>query len=393
MIQSVPLKDLAEFDPPVPKDAHRSSDELVAFMPMADLLAENSVAKPKQVRKALEVVNGYSYFQDGDVLIAKITPCFENGKVALAQVEQEHGFGTTEFHVVRAHSDKLFPKYLTHFLRQRWIIAEGERKMTGSAGQRRIPRHFLQNLRIPLPPIEEQRRIAAILDKAEALRARRRQALAKLDTLTQSLFLEMFGDPASNPQKWPIVSLEDVIHSASDGPHVSPSYSDGGIPFLSTRHIRAGQVVWEDMKFISPEDAQIQWKKCKPAKGDVLYTKGGTTGLAAVIDFDEPIAVWVHVALLKPVNSKVDSFWLTAMLNTHYCYVQSQRFTHGIANRDLGLTRMTKIKLYLPPLGRQKEYVRMYGDIKRLRIKARLSLSKFDIAFLSLQHRAFRGEL
>lgn len=178
----------------------------------------------------------------------------------------------------------------------------------------------LGNLRIPFPPFVEQRRIAAILDKADELRAKRRAALEKLDSLTQSIFLDMFGDPATNPKGWPDAVLGDLILCVSDGPHVSPSYARDGIPFLSTRHIRAGQISWEDLKFISAEDAKVHWRKCRPQRGDILYTKGGTTGLAARVDTDRPFAVWVHIALLKPDSAKVEAVWLENMLNSEFCY-------------------------------------------------------------------------
>jgi type I restriction enzyme S subunit len=203
----------------------------------------------------------------------------------------------------------------------------------------------------------------------------------------------MFGDPWRNPKNWPRATLGDVIHSASDGPHVSPRYVEIGIPFLSTRHIRAGSIAWEDLKFIDESDAAYQWKKCRPRRGDLLYTKGGTTGLAAVVDTDRAFAVWVHVALLKPDYSKVDPWWLEAMLNTEYCYRQSQRYTRGIANHDLGLTRMTQIVLLLPPLAKQQMFVKAMEIVRKTRSSYEKSLLHLNTLFASLQHRAFRGEL
>ena len=134
-------------------------------------------------------------------------------------------------------------------------------------------------LQIPLPPLAEQKRIAGILDAADALRAKRREALAQLDTLLQSTFLDMFGDPVTNPMGWEQCVVGDVVHAAKDGPHVSPTYAESGIPFLSTRHIKPGEVVWEDLKYIDQDEANRQWKKCRPEFGDILYTKGGRRGL------------------------------------------------------------------------------------------------------------------
>ena len=246
---------------------------------------------------------------------------------------------------------------------------------------------------IPLPPLSEQRRIASILDQADELRQKRQQAIEKLDQLLQATFIDMFGDPASNPKGWNLGKLGDVIHSAKDGPHVSPNYSETGIPFLSTRHVRAGKIVWDDLKFITEEDAQIHWKKCKPTRGDLLYTKGGTTGLAAVVDTDLDFAVWVHVALLKTNHDKVRSEWLVSMLNTQYCYEQSQRYTHGIANRDLGLKRMVNIEMYIPSLDEQDKFVNFKNKLMKNNLLFENSNSYFEQLFKSLQNQAFNGTL
>jgi type I restriction enzyme S subunit len=251
----------------------------------------------------------------------------------------------------------------------------------------------LEDIPIPLPPLAEQKRIAAILDQADVLRVKRRTALARLDALVQAVFLEMFGDPVTNPMGWEEKTLGDVIYFAKDGPHVSPIYVDKGIPFLSTRNIRAGQVIWEEMKYISRQDAEVHWEKCKPENGDILYTKGGTTGLAKAIDFHDEIAIWVHIALLKTMHEKVHPLWLENMLNSQYCYTQSQRYTRGIANRDLGLNRMVNIKIYTPPLLLQKQFAEHVAKIDKQRQHMQQSVGTLDLLFYSLQQRAFRGEL
>ena len=184
---------------------------------MASVLADPPQVKVAESRILSSVKSGFSYFQDGDILVAKITPCFENGKIAQARIKFRHGFGSTEFHVVRPKNDQLDGRYLLHFIRQNYIRRKGERRMTGSAGQRRVPKAFLESLEIYLPPIAEQRRIAAILDKAEELRELRRQALRELDAIAQSTFIEIFGDPISNSKGWPIVTIRKLLKSASYG--------------------------------------------------------------------------------------------------------------------------------------------------------------------------------
>ena len=202
------LTDIAELNPTLGKKL--PAEELVSFVPMASLSAESASVETTQDRPYAEVAKGFTPFLDGDVLVAKITPCFENGKIAQARLQRSHGFGSTEFHVVRARPGIAESRYLHHYLRLEEVRANGQRRMTGSGGQRRVPASFLADLAIPLPPLEEQRRIAAILDQAETLRTQRRTALALLDSLTQSLFLDMFGDPATNSRKWPVKRLKDL---------------------------------------------------------------------------------------------------------------------------------------------------------------------------------------
>ena len=188
--------------------------------------------------------------------------------------------------------------------------------------------------------------------------------------------------------------LGDVLsETPKDGPHESPDYVEAGIPFLSTRNIKPGKIIWDDLKYISEKDAHKYWNKSKPEIGDILYTKGGTTGYAKVIDFEKEIAIWVHLALLKPDGKKVNSTWLEQMLNTDYCYFQSQKLTRGAANKDLGLKRMVKIKIILPPLGLQEQYAGIVQHINVIFKNQDIRKLKIDELNNSLQTQAFTGQL
>jgi len=268
------------------------------------------------------------------------------------------------------------------------LIAQG-----AGGAQPNINQQIIRDTQIPLPPLPEQKRIAAILDKADSIRRKRQEAVRLTEELLRSVFLDMFGDPVTNPKGWKTGVLGDVIFSAKDGPHVSPEYSTEGIPFLSARHVKPGRIEWNDLKHITPEEAKIHWKKCRPEKGDILYTKGGTTGVAAVFDSDEEIAVWVHIALLKLKHNKVNPYWLENMLNSKYCYDQSQRYTHGITNQDLGLKRMVNIEMYLPPLQEQNKFHAAVKKIMNIASMNESYLQESENAFNSLLQRAFKGEL
>jgi type I restriction enzyme S subunit len=294
--------------------------------------------------------------------------------------------------ILRFDRARVDPTYVYHLTKSHDFKAQ-LRKYSNQSAQAGVYLGKLGLIEIPLPPLNRQKRIATILDQADGLRRKRQRALDLLNSLGQSIFLTMFGDPSSNPKKWPYLTLGDVIQKASDGPHVSPAYSQSGVPFLSTRHVQRGAIVWEDLKYIDEAEAEIQWKKCRPERGDILYTKGGTTGIAAMVDTDVQFAVWVHVALLKPNRERVEPLWLESMLNSEYCYRQSQRYTHGIANRDLGLTRMVKIKLYLPPKSEQRRFVDAMKALSNLKKHNAAASSGGTLLLSSLQHRAFSGRL
>ena len=325
-----------------------------------------------------------------DVLVATVRPNL-NG-VALVNGAHHGMTASTGYCVLRPGKDKLDSRFLFHWVKTDVFVRRMVDVATG-ANYPAVSDAKVKASKIPLPPLAEQKRIARILDTADALRTRRREALAQLGTLFQSIFIDMFGDPVTNPMGWERCVVGDVVHAAKDGPHVSPRYAEGGVPFLSTRHIKPGEVVWEDLKYIDQDEANRQWKKCKPEFGDILYTKGGTTGIAARVATSKPFAVWVHVALLKLIAKKVHPIWMEAMLNSAYCYAQSQRYTHGIANRDLGLKRMVKIQMYLPPLAQQRGFAAIVASIEQQKASQRAHLVELDTLFASLQSRAFRGDL
>ncbi|MFV0535237.1 MAG: restriction endonuclease subunit S, partial [Cumulibacter sp.] len=164
-----------------------------------------------------------------------MTPCWENFKIGQAQLNTSIGVGSTEFHVIRP-SGHLCRRYLLHYLRQPSILVTGALRMTGSGGQRRVPAKYLQELAIPLPSLSEQRRIAAILDHADALRAKRRQVLTHLDALDRALFHHHFGLPNTWRDRWPVSTIGDLSQSVAYGT-ASKAHSTGTWPILRMGNI------------------------------------------------------------------------------------------------------------------------------------------------------------
>jgi type I restriction enzyme, S subunit len=279
-------------------------------------------------------------------------------------------------------------KYLYYYLTS--INMEKITKKT--TGLDAITFEDLGKIKIKFPKLSIQTKIASILDKADEFRLKDQQLLAKYDELLQGIFYQMFGDLVKNEKGWKIVELKEVLTDVRDGPHVSPKYSDSGIPILSTRNVRPFELSLDEIKYVSPDTYDELTRRFKPQVNDVLLTKGGTTGYAKLVDFNWDFCVWVHLAVLRP-NDKIVPKFLEGVLNTNYCYVQSQKYTHGIANRDLGLTRIVKIKIPLPPVELQRHYANAICQIQKQIEIQKKTLRKSETLFKSLLQKAFKGEL
>ncbi|EMO2020897.1 restriction endonuclease subunit S [Pseudomonas aeruginosa] len=229
----VKLSDVATINPRPPRDVDESQQ--VTFVAMASA-SEDGYLLSSEARILSETKKGFTYFDRNDVLLAKITPCFENGKcLRPGQIPTEIGFGSTEFHVIRPDTERLDGLYLFYLVWNEQFRFLGEKSMSGAAGQKRVGSDFLKGFEIPLPPLPEQKRIAAILDKADAIRRKRQQAIQLADDFLRAVFLDMFGDPVTNPKGWPKKSLKLLGKSATGRtpPSEKADMWGEGLPFVT----------------------------------------------------------------------------------------------------------------------------------------------------------------
>jgi len=246
---------------------------------------------------------------------------------------------------------------------------------------------------IPIPPLTEQRRIAEILDQAELLRTKRRAAFAQLDTLTTSIFLYLFGDPATNHKGWPMFKLVQVSDKITDGEHQTPQRTAHGIKLLSARNIRNGFIDVTDVDFISPEEHERIKRRCNPELGDVLISCSGTIGRVATVPTAEPFSLVRSVALIKPNREIVDSVFLENYLRTPALHARMQTSANASSQANLFQGQIRELPVMLAPLSLQHEFSHRVAVIEKIRVTHRKSLAELDALFASLQHRAFRGEL
>ncbi|MBS0551071.1 MAG: restriction endonuclease subunit S, partial [Proteobacteria bacterium] len=166
--REVSILDVCQLNPPLTRDEWPSDDALVSFVPMSAVDENLGAIASLEERPFSEVKKGYTPFCSGDVLFAKVTPCMENGKAAIAEgLRSGIGFGSTEFHVLRPNPELLAPEYLFHFVRQSWFRQQAASAFVGTGGLQRVPPGFLKRVRLPLPPLPEQQRIVQLLNAAD----------------------------------------------------------------------------------------------------------------------------------------------------------------------------------------------------------------------------------
>jgi len=255
----------------------------------------------------------------------------------------------------------------------------------------------LGNLRVPLPPLPEQRRIAGILDKAEELRAKRRAGVAELGTLPQSIFLDMFGDPAANPKGWPKATIADICE-VKGGKRLpkGEGYSATPTPFRYIRvtDLQSGAVDESALVYLKPE-VQAEISRYIVNNGDVIISIAGSIGLVAPVPASlDGANLTENAAKLVPrAKGTYDEVFLAAFLQTSFARGQISSHVGQVTIEKLALFRIERISVPLPPLEAQHRYAYCIAAIARHRSAHRAALAELEALFVSLQHRAFRGEL
>lgn len=253
----------------------------------------------------------------------------------------------------------------------------------------------LSEVKIPLPPLAEQRRIASILDQADDLRQKRQQAIEKLDQLLQATFIDMFGDPVSNPKGWEKKKIKQVLTKLTDGTHHSPPAMDEGIPYITAKHIKEGFIdFYSKPTFVSIEDHKAIYSRCDPKQGDVLYIKdGATTGIASINYFNFEFSLLSSVALLRPDSNLITNDYLESWLNHKTVKQNILQNMGGAAIKRLTLAKIKDLDILVPNLENQNIFSKVKRQIYNQRQILERSLSIHDDLFQSLQNQAFSGTL
>jgi type I restriction enzyme S subunit len=343
------------------------------------------------------VKRGDQFLQPGDVLVSSANSWNLVGKCcwvpALPMRTTFGGFVS----VLRPNQDKIEPRYLYN-----WFASPRIQATLRSFGQQTTNISNLNTERclrlpLPLPPLPEQKRIAEILDRAEALRAKRRAALAELDTLLDSIIAALFGDLAENPKKWPASPLGDLCEKVIDCPHATPVYEESRTDYACIRSsdIQNAELCFNETKYVNESEYNFRIGRGRPQVGDIVYCREGARfGNAALIRSPSPlICLGQRMMLFRADNNVAVSDYVWAFLSSSAASRQAANLVGGSAAPHINIRDINKFSVPLPPLFLQHEFARRAAAVEKLKAAHRKSLAELDALFASLQHRAFRGEL
>ncbi len=370
-------------------------DLLVGFVPMQSVSEEAAAITTAEVRPLGEVRRGYTAFREHDVLFAKITPCMENGKIAIARgLPNGIGFGSTEFHVLRAGASVL-PEYLYYFLRQGSFRAAAKRHMRGGAGQQRVPEDFVRKERIPLPPVSEQRRIVEILDQADRLRRLRAEADAKADRILPAILTRVLGSPASwfsDPGSRALGDLVEIVSGATPS-KANELYWSGGVPWVSPKdmkrdfladsedHVSRAAVLESNLKLVEPGSVLIV------VRGMIL-ARDVPVALNLV-----PVTINQDMKALIPRGNGITGSFLWAVLHVARTALRTLVRTAAHGTRKLETPELMQFRVVVPAAKHIARIDAAVRDHQAFLSRRERSKNKINRLFDVLLGRAFDGTL
>lgn len=392
-----------------------------AFIPMPCVSDGFRNSHTFEVKKWGEIKKGFTHFADGDIGVAKITPCFQNRKSVVFQgLPNGYGAGTTELSIVRVINTTILREYLLWFFKSEYFIVNGVKSFTGTAGQQRIHKDYLATCLFPLPPIAEQKRIVAqieellpYLDRYEkawnrleefnrrfpadmqksilqmAIQGKlveqrleegtgeelyrqiqaEKQALIKAGKIKREKPLpEITEDeiPFEIPEGWKWCRLLDLCSLIGDIDHNMPKSVDKnhGVLFLSAKDLLDdGSINYIDnVKYISNEDYDRLSRKVKPQLGDIVYSRiGACLGKARTVKSEVKFLVSYSCCIIRSIQIDVD--YLRYYLESPIILAHSVKARQSIGVPDLGMGEIKKYFIALPPLAEQKRIVERLEEL------------------------------
>lgn len=369
-----------------------------------EAVSTNGLIDSTRIERRVNYPDSLTEFQRRDVILAKITPCFENGKGAyLESLQTGKGVGSTEFHVFRPDRSLLLPEFLYYLVTNGDFRNYATAFMEGSAGQKRVTTPFVSNCKFPIPPKQAQHRIATFLDQKtaetdEAINKKQRlidllkeqKAILINQAVTKGLNpnvpmrdsgVEWIGEV---PAHWDILAIKRITSvPITDGPHETPELLDEGVPFISAEAIKNDRIDFTKRRgFISPEEHARFSKKYKPKRGDIYLIKSGaTTGNVAFVDTDDEFNIWSPLAVIRPHHNMATTLFV-------FYFMKSRSFFQSIelgwsygTQQNIGMNVIENLPIVRPPIDEQHR-ITTFLDQKAAEIDEAISKKQRQIDLL-----------
>jgi len=373
--KKVKLGDICEINPPRPRNFIRDPDAPTTFIPMAAVDEKGGTISDPRIVPYSKVARGYTYFEENDVLFAKITPCMQNGKHTIAKnLIDGVGFGTTEFHVLRP-CNEVLSEWIWFFIRQTFFLEEAKLYFTGSVGQQRVSDRFLSDYIIPLPPLKEQKYIVAkvkeLMQDVERARTACEKQLDSAKALTSAYLREVFE--SEEAKKWERKKLDELC-----------TFSSG--------------------KFLQKEEI----------KNKGLYPVYGANGVVGFTDekiFDKEVIIVGRVGSCGTVNKTLGPAWITDntiilqpnyQIDFYYLYwllrsLKLEDFKAASVQPLITQKDLKPLLIPIPSISEQKQIATRLKEkieqIGKLRKKIEGQLDSINTLPQTILNKAFKGEL
>lgn len=294
--------------------------------------------------------------------------------------------------VLSPREDNVHPDFFYYLLGSNHLYQEFSRRAAGAV-VKNLNTKLVRSVKVVLPPLEEQKRIAGILDAADRLRAKRRETLAELDTLLQSTFLELFGDPVTNPKGWEVKRIDEIFEVARGGsPRPIQNYltnSDDGVNWIMIGDAEVNsRYITKTAKRINPSGLN---KTRFVHSGDFLLTNSMSYGRPYILKTNGCIHDgWL---VLSPKDQDIHPDYFYSLLSTDALYREFTRRAAGAVVKNLNTRLVRQVSVAVPPVELQHHFAAVVESIEKQKAKQRAHLAELDALFASLQSRAFNGEL
>ncbi|WP_292993101.1 restriction endonuclease subunit S [Nitrosomonas sp.] len=394
MIKLLPLNEVSEVIRGVTFGSEQSmAEELEDYLPVirAGNISEKLELHDDLVWVPSKLIKDSQKIRYQDIIMCTSSGSAEIvGKIARADEDWNGSFGAF-CAGIRPNKKIIDPSYLFHFLSSP-EFKQWTRKSSG-ANIKNIRKSELEQFKIPLPSLEEQKRIAAILDKADAIRRKRQQAIDLTDQLLRSVFLELFGDPVTNPKGWKKIALQNVVSEVIDCPHSTPRWTENGKVAIRTSNLTAGGWNWSDKRYVSEEEYHDRSKRSYVEPGDIILSREGTVGIAAIVQEDMEICLGQRLVQLRPNLGIANSEYILHILLYELEPERLERAMVGATSKHLNVKELRELEIPLPLLELQDNFKKTVNKITMYKSRLARAALLDENLFSALTQNAFSGEL